>query len=77
MSMDRQNLPVCVKLVPAASFPRLLEMADADFIADEENMAGRLAPPVGITQLSGLPYYDESKEWIAQHYKNEKARCSQ
>lgn len=71
---DRQNLPVCVKLVPEASFPRLLEMTDADFIVDEENMPGRLAPPLEIPQLSVLPYYEGYEGWITQYYENRKKR---
>lgn len=75
--VDRQKLPVSVKLVPAASFPTLLEMADADLIADEENMSDRLTPAVKITQLSELPYYDGSKELVTRYYRNAKARRKQ
>jgi hypothetical protein len=74
---DRQGLPVCVKLVPGASFPNLLDMADADLIADNENLPGRLAAPVEITRLSALPYYHRNEQWVDEYYRNRKARRNQ
>jgi hypothetical protein len=71
---DRQGLPVCVKLVPATSFPNLLGMADADLIGDNENLPGRLAVPVEIARLSALPYYNGNEQWVAEYYSSRKAR---
>jgi hypothetical protein len=73
---DRQGLLTCVKLVPATSFPNLLDMSDADLITDSENLPGRSAAPVEVARLSALPYYHRNEQWVAEYYRKRKARRS-